>query len=184
MPPSGAGRATARRTRCRCAPSLCHTSPRCCRSLPLAVRGRRGRSDGARDPREDEAELAFVPEYYRQGDLVADCWFRLWDIRRLVADDTVAVVHELRNLLNTRYHDKPVSIYGGMLDLPLIVTEIEPREYFDTEYRDHLTSQKLWAQFDTEQAGIGSLIWRGRSSPPPRRSTATTRTCRASTSGR
>ena len=47
---------------------LCHTSPRCCRSLPLAVRGRH-------------------------------CWVR------------------------------------------------------------------LWAQFDTEQAGIGSLIWRGRSSP-------------------
>ena len=111
----------------------------------------------ARHPREDETELAFVPEYYWQGDLVADCWFRLWDIRRLVADDTVAVVHELRNLLNTRYHNKPVSLYGGMLELPLIVTEVEPREYFDTEYRDHLTNQKLWAQFDTEQAGIGSL---------------------------
>jgi hypothetical protein len=42
----------------------------------------------------------------------------VWDIRRLVADDTPAVMEELKRLRNTRYHDRPVSLYGGMVDLP------------------------------------------------------------------
>ena len=40
----------------------------------------------------------------------ADFWFRLWDIRRLVAGDTAAVIEELKRLRNTRYHDRPVSL--------------------------------------------------------------------------
>ncbi len=33
-----------------------------------------------------------VPDYYRRKALNCDCWFQLWDIRRLILDDTPAVV--------------------------------------------------------------------------------------------
>jgi hypothetical protein len=39
-----------------------------------------------------------IPDYYRK--LECDLWFQLWDIRRLVAQDTRAVVQELRRLKN------------------------------------------------------------------------------------
>ena len=87
------------------------------------------------DPRKEDTEAAFVPSYYKESGREADCWFRLWDIRRLVADDTVTVVEALRKLRNTRYYGNPVSIYGGMLQLPLIVTETEPEQYFTSRHR-------------------------------------------------
>lgn len=58
------------------------------------------------DVRADPHEAAHVPAYYRTATLAADCWFQLWDIRRLVLDDTPAVTAELRHLRNTRYHDQ------------------------------------------------------------------------------
>ena len=111
----------------------------------------------ADDPRPDEAERAHIPAYYLADGVAADCWFRLWDIRRLVSDDTVAVVHELRKLRNVLYHDNPVSLYGGMVGLPLIVTEAAPVRYFGREFTAHLTDQKLWAEFDSERSGTRSL---------------------------
>ena len=71
------------------------------------------------DVRDDEGH---VPAFYTQNDFNFDCWFQLWDIRRLVTNDTLGVVEELKKLRSTRYNDRPVSIYGGMVDLPLIVT--------------------------------------------------------------
>ena len=59
----------------------------------------------ADDPRDDDDEL-HIPPIYRPKDIHCDCWFRIWDIRRLVSDDTLAVVTELRKLRNTAYHDK------------------------------------------------------------------------------
>jgi len=32
------------------------------------------------------------------------------------------VIEQLRQLRNVRYHDQRVSLYGGMVDLPLVVT--------------------------------------------------------------
>ena len=63
------------------------------------------------DVREAEGERAHMPAYY-DGHAV-DFWFRLFDVRRLVTDDTPAVIEELRALRNTGYHDRPVSLYGG-----------------------------------------------------------------------
>ena len=85
----------------------------------------------AEDVRENKDELDHMPAYYRTVDRAADCWFRLWDIRRLVLDDTPAVTQELRALRNTRYHDQRVSLYGGMVDLPLIVTRPDGVRWFD-----------------------------------------------------
>ncbi len=108
----------------------------------------------ADDPRDDDNEL-HIPPIYRPKDIHCDCWFRIWDIRRLVSDDTLAVVNELRKLRNTAYHDNPVSLYGGMVNLPLIVTRPDGERYFESDVRAQLTGGKYWVEFDGEHSGIG-----------------------------
>ena len=96
-----------------------------------------------------------VPEYYRRLRLDCDCWFQLFDIRRLVEDDTLAVVAELRKLRNIHYNDRPVSIYGGMVNLPLVVYRDDGVRFFDD--RDRVLDGKHWVQFDAESAGLAGL---------------------------
>src|SRR5690606_15965370 len=60
-------------------------------------------------------EAGHMPSYDRQNRV--DVWFRPVDIRRTVADDTLAVIEELRRLSNARHHDRPVSLYGGVTNL-------------------------------------------------------------------
>lgn len=100
-------------------------------------------------------EPASVPEYYRKLRLDCDCWFQLFDIRRIVEDDTLAVVAELRKLRNVHYNDRPVSIYGGMVNLPLVVYRDDGIRFFDD--RDRLLDGQLWVEFDAEHAGFGAL---------------------------
>jgi hypothetical protein len=102
-------------------------------------------------------EVGFVPDYYSRKGLSCDCWFQLWDIRRLVLDDTPAVVAELAKLRNVRYHDRPVSIYGGMVELPLIVTSDDDARYFDETVRNSLTDGRYWVEFDAERSGAGAM---------------------------
>lgn len=109
------------------------------------------------DVRDDPAESRHIPRYYVEGNLSADCWFQLWDIRRLVLDDTPAVTAELRNLRNTRYHDQRVSLYGGMVDLPLIVTRPDGMQWFNEGERQQLTGGRHWVEFDAERAGAGEM---------------------------
>lgn len=104
------------------------------------------------------SEHAHVPSYYREADLRCDLWFKLADIRRLVVDDTLGVVEELKKLRNVHYNDRPVSIYGGMVDLPLVVTRPDGARFFDPDERDTLTGDRLWAEFDAEQgSGISTV---------------------------
>jgi hypothetical protein len=107
------------------------------------------------DVRGDEA--SHVPAYYSDRDLQCDCWFRLGDIRRLVLDDTVAVIDELRKLRNTHYADRPVSLYGGMVNLPLIVTRDDGARFFDPEVREALLEGKYWVEVDASRTGIGAV---------------------------
>lgn len=79
------------------------------------------------------------------------------DIRRLVADDTLAVIRELKALLNLSYQNKPVSLYGGMVDLPLVVSRPDSRGFFDRDTRDAIIGERLWAEFDAETAGVGAM---------------------------
>lgn len=109
----------------------------------------------ADDVRLDGNEAAHIPAYYRNLDLLADCWFRLWDIRRLVLDDTPAVIEQLRALRNARYHDQRVSLYGGMVDLPLLVARSDDQRWFDQATRDLLTDGRHWVEFDAERGGTG-----------------------------
>lgn len=100
------------------------------------------------------AEQAHAPAYYVEQSLHCDFWFKLGDIRRLVADDTPLVIEELKKLRNVHYNDRPVSIYGGMVDLPLVVTRQDGATFFDHEERDRLTDSRLWAELDAD-AGTG-----------------------------
>ena len=92
------------------------------------------------------AELDHMPLYYKGKQ--ADFWFRLVDIRRIISDDTPGIVDHLMGLSNTRYHDRPVSLYGGMVDLPLIVTPKEEVSWFGD--REGLLDGALWAERDAE----------------------------------
>ena len=109
----------------------------------------------ADDVRSDEG--GHVPAYYTERGLHCDCWFRLGDIRRLVLDDTVAVIAELRKLRNTHYDHRPVSLYGGMVDLPLVVTRDDGERFFDPEFRARLLEGKYWAEADAARTGLGAI---------------------------
>jgi hypothetical protein len=133
---------------------------------------------GVYDGELPATEQTHVPAYYRQAKLSCDFWFRLGDIRRLVADDTLAVIEELKLLRNVHYNDRPVSIYGGMVDLPLVVTRPDGRRYFDERERDEVAAGRLWAEWDAEQGSglggierelrenlLGDAVWRGACGP-------------------
>jgi hypothetical protein len=107
------------------------------------------------DVRADEG--SHVPAYYGERDLQCDCWFRIGDIRRLVLDDTVAVIDELKKLRNTHYDDRPVSLYGGMVDLPLVVSRDDGERFFDPELRERLLEGKYWAEADAARTGLGAI---------------------------
>ena len=100
---------------------------------------------------------AQVPDYYAARGMSCDCWFQLWDIRQLVWDDTTAVATELARLRNTRYNDRPVSIYGGIVDLPRLVTCVDETQWFDDDTRARYTAGRYWAESDAEQRGVGEM---------------------------
>ena len=95
-------------------------------------------------------EKRHVPAYYATERLSCDFWFKLADIRLLVADDMLGVIAELKKLANVHYGDgsRPVSLFGGMVDLPLVVTRPDGARFFDDGERDPLTGGPLWAEFD------------------------------------
>lgn len=100
-------------------------------------------------PGEDPVERDHMPRYYEGQP--ADFWFRLWDLRRLVARDTPATIEELKKLRNVRYHDRPVSLYGGIVDLPLIVRREDGAVWFEDAAL--LTGGSRWAERDAEMRG-------------------------------
>ena len=112
------------------------------RSLYVGWMGEVTVDDVGSDPDERDA----MPPYY--GDYKCDCWFKLWDIRRIVDDDTPAVVEELKKLRNVNYNDRPVSLYGGMVDLPLITRRQSDANWFSD--REVLLDGALWVERDSE----------------------------------
>jgi hypothetical protein len=104
-----------------------------------------------------QTDPARVPDYYARNNLDSDFWYKLMDVRRLVADDTLAVIAELRRLRNVDYNDLPVSLYGGMVDLPLIVTRPDGARFFDPATRDDITDESLWVEFDAQAGGVGGM---------------------------
>lgn len=105
----------------------------------------------------DDARALLAPAYYDALGLRADWWFTLADIRRLVQDDLEGVIAQLKQLANVHYHGKPVSLYGGMVDLPLVVERPDGATFFDPVERDAITGGALWAEFDAEHGGTGAM---------------------------
>jgi len=119
-------------------------------------------------PGEYPDERENMPAYYEGKP--ADFWFRLADIRRLVANEAPAVIAELRKLRNVRYHDRPVSLYGGIVDLPLVVrAEEEPAWFADTAT---VLDGRLWVEYEAQYRGeteriaqklrdnlLGAAVW-------------------------
>jgi hypothetical protein len=88
--------------------------------------------------------------------MACDFWYKLLDLRRL-ATDTRAVIAELKGLRNLGYNEMPVSLYGGMVDLPLVTYRQDARRFFDAASRDDIIDGRLWAEFDAEAAGVGAI---------------------------
>ena len=109
----------------------------------------------AEDVTADETDR--VPTYYREQRLKCDCWFRLGDIRRLIVDDTMGVIAELKKLRNTHYSDRAVSLYGGMVNLPLIVSRDDGARFFEPAFRLSLLDGQYWAEADAALTGLGAI---------------------------
>ncbi len=99
-----------------------------------------------------------TPDYYARNDLHCDCWFKLGDIRALIFDDTLAVQDELRQLRVVAYNDRPVSLYGGMVNLPLLVTRPDGACFFDEDERTALNDGDLWVVADVARFGLGGVV--------------------------
>lgn len=98
---------------------------------------------------EEPGEADHAPEYYKEQ--MVDHWYRLFDLRLLVWDDTLETIELLRTLRNTRYGDRPVSLYGGMRDLPLVVREEPRRRWFSDA--GILLDDGWWVERDAEMRG-------------------------------
>jgi hypothetical protein len=101
---------------------------------------------------------AHTPAYYARGSLACDCWFKLLDVRALVHDDTLAVQDELGQLRVVTYADRPVSLYGGIVNLPLIVRRPSNESFFDDDERELLNDGQLWVQADADRVELGGLV--------------------------
>ena len=108
------------------------------------------------DVRAEVGESEHMPSYYR--DHAVDFWFRLFDLRRLISEEPIEVISELQKLKNTQYHDRPVSLYGGMVTPPLIVYRDPPARWFSDNAL--LTEGKLWAERAAEHRGDAARISR------------------------
>ncbi len=130
-------------------------------------------------------EQAWIPPYYELQGLGCDAWFKLADVRCLVRQDLAQVAAELRLLANVNYHGRPVTLYGGMVNLPLLVTGDPSRHWFEPTERAEVTDGRLWVDWDTMESGgvadmertlcddlIGRTAWTGLD-PFVRRSIAT-----------
>jgi hypothetical protein len=104
-----------------------------------------------------QSDRAHVPTYYTAAGLECDFWYKLFDIRRLVADDTPVVIAKLKALRNTGYNDRPVSLYGGMVDLPLVVYRSDDETFFNDHDRGPIRDDRLWAELDAETVGVGTM---------------------------
>jgi hypothetical protein len=108
------------------------------------------------DVRVTAGELDHMPPYYK--DHPIDFWFRLFDMRLLITDEPIEVIAELKKLRNTAYHDRPVSLYGGMVSLPLIVSRDPPARWFSDN--ETLIEGQVWAERAAEYRGDAARMSR------------------------
>ena len=101
-------------------------------------------------------EKGHIPDYVLEHDV--DFWFRLEDLRQVVSGDLKGTVIEIHKLQNVRDNDRPISIYGGIFDVPLIVRRDPPSAWFTD--KEDLTGGRLWAQLEAELRGESHRVAR------------------------
>ena len=69
----------------------------------------------------------------------------------------MGVIAELKKLRNTHYGDQAVSLYGGMVNLPLIVSREDGARFFDPAIRSSLLDGQYWAEADAGRTGLGAI---------------------------
>ena len=62
-----------------------------------------------------------------------------------------------RSYAITHYADRPVSLYGGMVHLPLIVSRDDGARFFDPSFRTSLLDGQYWAEADAGRTGLGAI---------------------------
>lgn len=121
-------------------------------------------------PKVRPKEKGHIPGYVL--DHEAGFWFRLKDLRQVVSGDLAGTELEIQRLRNTLVPERPVSIYGGIIDAPMIVQRDPPVSWF--EESEELTGGQLWAQLEAQFRGeskrvarqlrdnlFGPRLWRG-----------------------
>lgn len=64
----------------------------------------------------------------------------------------------LAYLLAVHYNLRPVSLYGGMVNLPLIVTRPDGATFFSDDELHQLNDGRLWVEADTDRYELGGLM--------------------------
>jgi hypothetical protein len=104
------------------------------------------------------SDRAHVPDCYLGEGNAPDFWLKLRDLRRIVGDDLLAVVEELKRLRHPENGAGPFSLHESPPHLPMRVTRSDDEPLFDEKQRIYLTDGRLWAEFDAEVGrGIGPL---------------------------
>jgi len=107
-------------------------------------------------PTERPEEKKHIPDYVLEHE--AGFWFRLKDLRQVVSGDLAGTELEIQKLRNTLTPERPVSMYGGILDAPMIVRRDPPVSWF--EKKEELTGGQLWAQLEAQLRGESKRVAR------------------------
>lgn len=107
-------------------------------------------------PRERPEEKSHIPDYVLKHD--AGFWFRLRDLRQVVSGDLAGTELEIQRLRNIIKPQKPVSMYGGIADAPMMVRRDPQVRWF--EDNDELTGGQLWAQLEAQFRGESKRVAR------------------------
>ena len=107
-------------------------------------------------PRARPAEKSHIPDYVLKHE--SAFWFRLRDLRQVVSGDLAGTELEIQRLRNIIKPRKPVSMYGGIADAPMIVRREPPVDWF--EDNEELTGGQLWAQLEAQLRGESKRVAR------------------------
>jgi hypothetical protein len=107
-------------------------------------------------PRERPQEKSHIPDYILKHE--AGFWFRLLDLRQVVSGDLAGTELEIQRLRNIIKPQKPVSMYGGIADAPMIVRREPPVAWFENSVE--LTGGQLWAQLEAQFRGESKRVAR------------------------
>lgn len=99
---------------------------------------------------------ASVPRIYRRNKMRCEVWYRLWDMRRIVDQDTQGVARQLREL-KIANSERPLALRGGIPKAPFVVTSDREDRYFEPAIRKQFIEDKFWVEFDSTRIDVGAV---------------------------